>query len=296
MWDPEYCLNHVKFSYYLTSAQNNKSALTLAHSILLPDDDKYDGIVPHPEMIRQWGIKIDAIDMAHERHLHRQRLLGGWRVARFFMVDGSEQGKLHYQAGREERMVRAPGQLLSEPFNPFKGFSVERLLMPLTTYAKGKADSAHKTYNFLHSLILISGVDHLKEARNQTRNFLSDQAGPESKTAKNPTADIIAGKLDGGDAHVQVARLKLHAAEFDDDVSRDVVLLPNSLDMNGIIRKMANNLRRTIEAVEEWPEFEELLKGVTRTVGNPEDKGNILTDLYADADKEQKASRTQVEC
>ena len=281
----------VQFAHYLGGKQNLETTIKLAASIIDPTNQCKQTRVPNPELVRQWGIKLDAINMLHERKKHEDWLTNGYRIARYFMWDSSPQGRFNYFVVRQEIIVRLWSCLLATPFDPFGGFDHQRTCMPLTTVTGGHSGTANKTYNFIHCLYLEAWVAEggIDPARKQAKNATSDQAGPETRAPKVPFANITEGRLGDDETRAQLERIKRGEATFAEEDSRQCVLLPNSLDINGVWHIMFNNLERCIKATDEWPQFEEHLKGFCKSVGNDEHKGVVLVEMYDGASNEERA-------
>ena len=136
-WNPMWILSVIQFCNFLTSTQHIRQACKLANRVLSPhgaDDDDLGVTLPSGEIVRQWCIKLDALDMLNQQRIYRLRKRRGDRIARYYMPDSSDQGKFKYYAIREERIIRPRGQLIPTiPFNPFGGFYYEKRILPLTT-------------------------------------------------------------------------------------------------------------------------------------------------------------------
>ena len=146
----------------------------LAARIVAPDIDISQMRFPHHNMLREYIIKLDMLEMKHQREFWAQ---GDLRVAHFLTPDSSPQGQWDFLNTIEELMVRKVPIVV--PTNPFGGFDWVRRTCPIMTMARGESNSAVKLDRVSTQGMLEAGSASLGKWRACARGFCSDQGGSE---------------------------------------------------------------------------------------------------------------------
>jgi hypothetical protein len=105
-WTPSFGINAVRLSYLLTSPAHLRQAIMFAERLIRPMAPKINITLPCATTLRLWGIKIDLVAMAYERHRHLTNESNNIRVAKHLMTDASPQLKFDYFGMRVEEMRR----------------------------------------------------------------------------------------------------------------------------------------------------------------------------------------------
>ena len=272
----------MKLAYLLVSSDNLREAVRLSQLLTRPYEPPLNVTLPCGSTLREWGIKLDQVAMAFERHVH---LEGRLRVSRSIGPDTSPQHGQNYMCVKEERMVRPHDCLLPVPFNPFKGFHWVRRNMPLAVLGKTNTATAATSSKIAHVIILECSVAGLNSPnggfRRQCKNYISDQAHTEAKVARGPNVVIQDGKL--GDLQTRENLQKMRSSTSTALIFESY-FLPYALDIRGTLHINGNAVRHAIEAIPEWKLFEPILRAWCNLVGKKETKDLIL-ELFKDSDK-----------
>jgi len=191
------------------------------------------------------------------------------RNARFLRFDSSPQGSYDFFIIVEEIMIHAanfhPGVYIEEhpndTFAGLKGFKWERRSLPGQTIARREGSTAVKNHRLVHAAILENSVKHLDAWRYQVKGTCADQ-GTERKLRKSPygNPEEVARVLRG----IENRSIPYNSAE-----RKDIMLLPEALEQNGMLHAVWNAFEEAVKAHEEWDIFEPHFKAVVKLCGEP---------------------------
>ena len=253
----------------LVSADHLREAVRLSQLLTRPCEPPLNVTLPCGATLREWGIKLDLINMAFQRHRHLEAKL---RVSRGIAPDTSPQHNQNYMCMKEERMIRPHDCLVPDPFNPFGGFTWERRNSPITVLGKCNTATAATSSKILHSIVLECSVAGLNEPsggfRKQCKSYNSDQAHTEAKVGRGPNIVIKDGKLGDLETKENLAKMRSSTST---KLIFDSYFLPYALDVRGALHMCGNAVQHAIEAQPEWKLFEPVLRAICAILGQ---KGN----------------------
>lgn len=187
--------------------------------------------------------------------------------------DSSPILKTDYFCIVEERFTLPVPFIVTEGFDPMRGFDWCQRSLICLQQARGKSKTENKVYLLSHALQVENRC--LDTMRSEIKGFLVDQGSAEKKIRKHAwgTATEI---RDVGHA-IKAGTLKLSDAR-----ARQTMFLHNAFEQPAIFHVLFNPLQEGFEKLAEWNLYIVQLRAICKSIGEPSYKEVHLEVTFKD--------------